>query len=143
MPRRKHKAEYKRHVARGPARASTRPQARKHATARKSPIKEILPIDDPRFETAIREMNRERSLTAAARRSHISFRRLRRVLAQHRLIKRKGRRWIAKDLRSLAGGACRIREGLQQGPRRDIAQACAGDRQSRRGERGRYHRAEE
>jgi len=99
MPRRKHKAEHKRHVARGSGRAVPRAQARKQTKARKRPIKETLPIDDPRFETAIREMNREHSLTAAARRSHISLRRLRRVLAKQGLIRRKGHHWVTKDNR--------------------------------------------
>jgi hypothetical protein len=42
-------------------------------------------------------MNRGRSLTAAARVSHISRRRLLNFLAARRLVRRKGRRWVIKD----------------------------------------------
>jgi hypothetical protein len=97
MPRRKHKAGYKGRIARTQGPGLPRTQA--HATVSTRRAKAHPPIDDPRIEAAILDMNRGRSLTAAARAAHISRRRLRRVLAQRRLVKRKGRRWVAKDNR--------------------------------------------
>jgi hypothetical protein len=101
MPRRNYKAEYKRRVAGG------------HGKARIRPTNSKLLIDDPRIEAAILEMNRGRSLTAAARAAHISRRRLRQVLAQRRLVKRKRQHWVTKDYRLrrvpvMTGGRFRV-----------------------------------
>jgi len=99
MPPRKHKAEYKKRAAAAKKSVPTRSQERRRVKARKPPTKAILPIDDPRIEGAILEMNRGRSLTAAARASHVSRRRLQQYLAQRRLGGRSGRRWYSKDRR--------------------------------------------
>jgi hypothetical protein len=55
---------------------------------------------DPRLEIATKEMNRGRSLTAAAREARVTVDRLRKFLTQHRLAKRKGQRWVTKDNRA-------------------------------------------
>ena len=99
MPPRKHKAEYKKRAAAEKKRGPTHSQERRRAKAHKPPTKATLPIDDPRIEAAILEMNRGVSLTAAARTAHISRQRLRQFLTRHRLGKRKRRRWVTKDNR--------------------------------------------
>jgi hypothetical protein len=101
MARRNSKAQSKRRIARG------------HATVGTRRAKFRPPIDAPRIEAAILDMNRGRSLKAAARAAHISRRRLRRVLAQRRLVRRKGRRWITTDNRLrrvpvMTGGRFRV-----------------------------------
>jgi len=58
-------------------------------------------------------MNRGRSLSAAARREHVSPRRLLKILRERRLVQRKGRRWIIKDKRPrrapvMTGGRSRV-----------------------------------
>ena len=85
-------------MARRPARGPSRTHARGRGKARVNPAEAHRPID-PRIEAAILEMNRGLSLTAAARAAHISRRRLRQFLTQHRLGKRKRRRWVTKDNR--------------------------------------------
>jgi hypothetical protein len=71
MAARDYKAEYQRRIARG----LTRAQARGHASSRKA--KSTAPSKtDPQLNAAILEMNRGRSLTAAAKSSHISADRL-------------------------------------------------------------------
>ena len=82
-----------------PVRGPSRTQAVGRGKARVNPAKAHRPIDDPRIEAAILEMNRGLSLTAAARAAHISRRRLRQFLTRHRLGKRKRRRWVTKDNR--------------------------------------------
>src|SRR6516164_1674201 len=84
-----------RSLVRGPART----QAAGRGKARVNPANTHRPIDDPRIEAAILEMNRGVSLTAAARTAHISRQRLRQFLTRHRLGKRKRRRWVTKDNR--------------------------------------------
>jgi hypothetical protein len=99
MSRRGSKAGHKRRSPRSLSRRVTRSQARGHVKARKRQTKAQLPSNYRRIEDAIREINRGRSLTAAARSAHISRRRLSEFLTQHRLGKRKGRRWVIKDNR--------------------------------------------
>ncbi|PWT86477.1 MAG: hypothetical protein C5B58_01325 [Acidobacteria bacterium] len=99
MPPRKHKGDYKMRAAAKKERGPTHSQERRRTKARKPPTKATLPIDDPRIEAAILEMNRGVSLTAAARTAHISRQRLRQFLTQHRLGRRKRRRWVTKDKR--------------------------------------------
>jgi len=58
-------------------------------------------------------MNRGQSLTAAARGSQVSSKRLQKFLVQQRLGKRKGQRWISKDIRPrrvpvMTGGRFRV-----------------------------------
>jgi hypothetical protein len=97
MNRHRSKAKTKGRMGRGLARSRT--QARVQAEEVRRQAKGRPTIDDPRIEAAILEMNRGRSLTAAARASHISRQRLRKILVQRRLAKRKGRRWFSKDNR--------------------------------------------
>jgi hypothetical protein len=59
------------------------------------------------------EMNRGRSLTAAARDSLLSRKQLQNYLTQRRLLRRKGKRWVAKDNRLrrvpvMTGGRFRV-----------------------------------
>jgi len=98
MARRDHKAEYRRRIARGIARGLSRAQARGHA----KPIEQrpkTAASTDPRLDSAVLEMNRGRSLTAAARSAHVSPERLRRVLIDQRVAQKKGSRWVATDNR--------------------------------------------
>ena len=99
MPRRKQKARHKGRIARGLTPGLPRAHARGHATVSTRRAKARPPVDDPRIEAAILDMNRGLSLTAAARASHISRGRLREFLVQRRLGKRKRRRWVTKDNR--------------------------------------------
>ena len=71
------------------------------AKGRGSPPKRRKLRSDPRAEAAVLEMNRGRSLTAAAKEMQLSREQLKDYLAQRRLLKprKKGRRWIAKDNR--------------------------------------------
>ncbi len=54
---------------------------------------------DPRLEIAVREMNRGRSLAAAALDSQLSRKQLQSYLKKRHLLKRNGRRWTTKDTR--------------------------------------------
>lgn len=97
MPPRKSKAGRKRRIARGPARRQSRIQARGHA---KVPVRRAdALVEDPRIEAGILEMNRGRSLTAAARALHLSRPRFLKFLVEHRLVKRKRQRWVINDKR--------------------------------------------
>jgi hypothetical protein len=80
----------------------TRPIARprKSATARqKSRSTKRKSKVDRRLEIAVREMNRGRSLNAAARTVGLSSKHLQQQLKRKRLIRRKGSRWVAADNR--------------------------------------------
>jgi hypothetical protein len=86
------------------ARALTKAQARGHAEPnprrkRGKPKKAAAPKADKKLNAAILEMNRGRSLTAAARLAHVSAERLRTFLQANQVAKRKGRRWIPRDNR--------------------------------------------
>ena len=99
MPR-DYKAEYRRRIARGLKRGLTRAQARGHSKpATRRAEKATPPKADHKLNAAILEMNRGRSLTAAARFSHISPERLRAFLAFYELGDREGRRWVLQDER--------------------------------------------
>jgi hypothetical protein len=68
---------------------------------------------DPRAETAVLEMNRGRSLTAAARDSQLSRKQVQDYVTRRRLAKRKGRRWVTNDNRPrrlpvMTGGRFRV-----------------------------------
>src|SRR5579862_595184 len=84
-----------------PKLAQKRPAARKRCPAKllKKPPKLLKLGADPRAEAAVLEMNRGRSLTAAARDARMSPKQLQDYVSQRRLAKRKGRRWIPKDTR--------------------------------------------
>ena len=96
MPR-NYKAEYRRRIARGRARGLSRSQARGHPKAKEQSIKAASSIADDKIDAAILDMHHGESLSAAARSSHISAERLSRFLAQGRLAKLRGRRWIMSD----------------------------------------------
>jgi hypothetical protein len=96
---RDYQAEYRRRIARGFARGLTRAQARGHASSRNQKSNATQSKADPQLSAAILEMNRGRSLTAAAKSSRISAERLRRFLVEQRLAQRKKRRWVASDTR--------------------------------------------
>jgi hypothetical protein len=77
-------------------RARTRP--RKPAASRKKPLRRRKRLrSSPLIEIAVREMNRGRSLTAAARSLKLRSDDLRKTLKQLRLLKRKGKRWVIND----------------------------------------------
>jgi hypothetical protein len=122
VARRNRKSKDGKHSARGMkrrtsgsasrARAKTKTKARsklarKHLDGRKRrPAKvrvkppRILSLRaDPRAEAAVLEMNRGRSLTAAARDSQLSRKQLQNYVTLRRLAKRKGQRWVSKDTR--------------------------------------------
>lgn len=95
--------------------ARQRPSAQKRipAKVRSRPPRPRKPGASPLAETAVLEMNRGSSLTAAARSSHLTPKQLQGYLIQQRLAKRKGRRWITKDNRSrrvpvMTGGRFRV-----------------------------------
>jgi hypothetical protein len=52
---------------------------------------------DARFELAVRQLNRGRSISATARVFGLSVKNFRGQLARKRLLKRKGTRWITQD----------------------------------------------
>lgn len=73
---------------------------RRRATTGKKPTKRVQrPTLDPRFEPAIKEMNRGQSMTAAARAAGVPRYQLQNYLTQQRLASRKRGRWVAKDKR--------------------------------------------
>jgi hypothetical protein len=86
--------------------ARTHPKKRERSTPRrqgvgvrkkKSTRTKTRLRSDPRIENAVREMNRGRSLTAAARSIGLPLKNLRTQLRGRGLLKRKGKRWIFKD----------------------------------------------
>jgi hypothetical protein len=91
-----------------------RPKPRKPASVRPKRVqKPPLAKLEPHIEAAVRDINRGRSLTVAARESQIPAKELQKILVQHRLVKRKGQRWIAKDDRPrrvpvMTGGRFRV-----------------------------------
>jgi hypothetical protein len=89
--KRDYRAEYRRRIARGLSRGYSRSQARGHSVPASKP--------DLNLDAAIREINRGRSLTTAARTSQVSAERLRKYLTQQHLAKRKGKRWVIQDNR--------------------------------------------
>jgi hypothetical protein len=97
--KRNYRAEYRRRIARGISRGYSRSKARGHSIAGSRRSKVVPSKPDLNLDAAIREMNRGRSLTAAARTSQVSAERLRKYLTQLRIAKRRGKRWIAQDNR--------------------------------------------
>lgn len=97
MAQRDFKAEYSRRKRRGLARGLSLSQARGHPKADEQGIEPVKVTTDPALEIAIRDMNRGRAMTAAARSGHVSAERLRRFLTQEELAERKGPRWIITD----------------------------------------------
>jgi hypothetical protein len=99
MARRDYKAEYQRRIARGLARGLTRAEARGHAKP-KAKRKKVGPLRaDPSLEAALLEVNRGQSLTAAARSFGVTGKRLRDYASERKLVKKRGRRWLAQDNR--------------------------------------------
>jgi hypothetical protein len=96
---RDYKAEYRRRIARGLTRGLTRAQARGHAKPAKRLAEKVPPRADRKLNAAILEMNRGRSLSAAARSSHVSPERLRGFLSFYELGEREARRWVLHDKR--------------------------------------------
>jgi hypothetical protein len=76
-------------------------RAKGKAPAARKPLKRIRKSlkSDPILEAAVLEMNRGRSLTAAARDSQLSRKQIQDYATQRRLGKRKGQRWVTKDNR--------------------------------------------
>ena len=114
----KRKASARKQARRTPAKSRVvrrrRLKPRKRAASRPKPARkpQIVKLE-PNIEAAIRDINRGRSLIAAARESQIPAKQLQQVLAQQRLIKRKGSRWVAKDSRPrrvpvMTGGRFRV-----------------------------------
>jgi hypothetical protein len=97
--KRDYRAEYRRRIARGLSRGYSRSKARGHSVAGSRRGKVVPSKPDLNLDAAIREMNRGRSLTAAARTSQVSAERLRKYLTQQRIAKRRGKRWITQDNR--------------------------------------------
>jgi hypothetical protein len=90
-----HKSRRKPHKA---PRSAVRPRKAK-AARHKSRSKRRPSNADRRLEIAIREMNRGRSLSAAARATGFSTKDLQKQLKRKRLINRKGTRWVITDNR--------------------------------------------
>lgn len=113
MARRKARRKQKKRIARGSARVLSRAQARGHSKKKRPRPEHPRSIADLRIAAAIREMNRGRSLTAAARSLRLSRKNLEKAIKQKRLAKRQGRRWVTKDNRPrrvpvMTGGRFRV-----------------------------------
>lgn len=125
MARRKRKGLKKRKARRKPSsprknqrkrRKVAHPATRRQTAVtirRKSNRGKQRPKLGARLETAVRELNRKRSLTATARLLGISTRSLREQLTRKRLLKRKGKRWFIQDDRLrrvtvMTGGRIRV-----------------------------------
>jgi hypothetical protein len=136
MARRTCKTKKQKRIARGPkrrhsgSRLRTHPKTRrkagpklprKRSAARKRPPAKLRSSPrnprnlnaHPRAEAAVLEMNRGRSLTAAARDSHLSSKQLQNYLKPRRLLMRKGTRWVLRDNRPrrvpvMTGGRFRV-----------------------------------
>src|SRR5882757_9835576 len=98
--KRNYQQEYRRRILRGLSQGLTRSQARGHAPKRKKRFRHPLPKSDAAIDAAVREINRGQSISAAARLSGVSPKRLRTFLKRRRLIKRKGRRLVPDDKRA-------------------------------------------
>lgn len=100
--KRDYKAEYARRIARGQSRGLSRSQARGHpkpseATARKQPA---APVYNRQLEDGLREIQRGKTLTAAAREVRVAPERLRRYLVGSGIAEKQGRFWaIGPDTR--------------------------------------------
>ena len=115
MGRHKRKLRPQKRATRNTTRAPSKRKARAHPKKRKrsTPPPQRVGIrinkptrakkrlhSDPRIEIAVREMNRGRSLTAAARAIGFPPTNLQAQLRGLGLLKRKGKRWVFKDDRS-------------------------------------------
>jgi hypothetical protein len=110
---RDYKAEYERRIARGLARGLTRAHARGHAKPKKRKKKPERVKPDRNIDDAMREINRGRSLTAAAKLYDVPVQRLRRYLVENKLAVRRGRRRVPADkrlrkIRIVTGGRVRV-----------------------------------
>jgi len=91
----KRKRSGRRALSNGNTRSPEKPKTRKRRV-RKPTTK--LPSDD-RFETALKYLREGRSQKRAAEIGMVSVGRFRRFLRDHKLAKRKGRKWIITDRR--------------------------------------------
>jgi hypothetical protein len=122
MARRDRKPKKRKRIARGPKRRHSGSRLRAHpktrrkagpklarkrsgarrqrpAKVRSNPPRLRRLKADPRAEAAVLQMNQGRSLTAAARDSHLSSKQLQNYLKPRRLLMRKGNRWVFRDNR--------------------------------------------
>ena len=100
MAKRKSKAKHPRVKKRSAKRERVQPSVKKRRSIpKKRRAKPKRPKVTPQIASAIREMNRGRSLTATAKSLHLSPKRLQKELKAQRLVRRKGRRWAITDLR--------------------------------------------
>ncbi|MBB36986.1 MAG: hypothetical protein CME88_16950 [Hirschia sp.] len=99
---RDYKAEYARRMERGKARGLSLSQARGHPR-RGEPLAsspQAKPKSDEKIEAAIRLMNEGGSLTASARESQVSSKRLKRFVLAHKLGRLNKRKWVMSDRRA-------------------------------------------
>jgi hypothetical protein len=105
MKRRKRKLSpaYARRTSRGLKRGLTRSQARGHPTAKErfASKKTLTLVDRQKIRNAISAMAHDKtSLNATARSIGLSPERLRRVLNENKLVKKRGRRWVLVNTRA-------------------------------------------
>lgn len=94
---RKTKPKRRRKKQTRPARRSAA-RPRKAAASRKKPVRGTKRLrSSPLIEIAVREMNRGRSLSAAARSVRLPSTELKRILKKLGLLKRRRKRWVFSD----------------------------------------------
>lgn len=93
---RDYKAEYRRRIVRGIARGLSRPQARGHAAKADTAKRPALPLGTSLWD-AYRAFQQSKNLSAAARSNGVAPERLRRLVKEHGLAKRQGRKWLSTD----------------------------------------------
>jgi len=94
------KVEYRRRVERALARGFSKAQARGHRRATEAKVAKTRAertLEDAKLQMGLRFLRKDKSFSKAAKQAHISPERLRTYAEEHRIIEKRGRRWVIKN----------------------------------------------